>query len=1218
MGWTTQQQTAIDARGCGLIVSAAAGSGKTSVLVERLTEIIADRRSPVPVEKMIIVTFTKDAAAEIRQRLSASLERAIAAAPEDTWLRRQQMLLPSAKIATINAFCFDIIREHMGDGEITSAFRVLDDSEQEILTLKAADEAICTWHRERPEDMTVLWDAFCHKSDRPLEELLKKLHEFFGSIPFRDAWIKKAMEEYRKPAAENIYYKSLLDGCRGEAAAIRRLCDRAVYLAGDLYESNNNVLEWVMEDYEAAAMLQKLLDEREPDTERINSFALKLMGLHNGKRYPAVRKKSVLNMARFEQVRDIRGEYDDRLKALLGRITSMLPYFENDMSEHIKLLPLLCQLEADMSAALWRMKTERNALSFDDGERLVLELLADTDENGNIRPSAAAREMAEYYELIMIDEYQDSNNKQDYIFRLMSRNGWNERTGTLRYGDNVFLVGDVKQCIYQFRNANPRNFSAAAADAEPYLENSCEPLQLIRLSKNFRSSRQTVAFVNYLFANLMTSECGEVDYTEEEWLYAGADGYDSVPYEEQAVAVAVLPEKEDAEDGTDQSVIYTAETIKKMLTEGYPVLDKSRVLRPCTPEDFCILVRKKKYAKGYSDALSRLGVPVKGIGESGYLKSKEVGLLLDLLRVLDNPLLETSLAAVMLSPMFSFTADDLAEVRLTDRSLSLYPAMCVLLERRECSDALYEKCRSLYETLAELRQISALYSLEELVRRIYETTDFLSVMQLYKDGAKKRANLHLLLRYARSYEENAGETGGITGFLRYVDIMLDKDKDFEQADDEKGSDNAVRVMSMHGSKGLEYPFVFICNTETEFSEQDNKQKLLCTDAGLAGLRLQNPDTLEKYQSLPHMVIINEMRRQRNSEELRLLYVALTRARQKLFIPLRYNAKDKAKLLSYAEQMRGSEDGIPRKLADSAETMADWLWMAIMLRGDKELTAIVPEAETIAQCSEDKYFPELKISYSNAYEPTGDITVSSEPMPAPDPVKLTEIRRLMEYEYSTKAQNEISLMSVSAASKAETGESLTLKRPRCTREKEKMLTGAEHGTAVHAFFQYARFAQAEKDTVSELQRLYRAGFLSEEQMRSVRPEDTEPFFRSELYARIRKSPKLYREKKFLVRISDLGIPENISDEALSAVLPFREAGSMMKGIIDLAFEENGGFVLVDYKTDYVRTEQELLEKYKLQLYIYSLALRRITGTEVRECLIYSTVLGRTIRSDFSNI
>ena len=1217
MAWTEQQEAAINAKDRGLIVSAAAGSGKTSVLVERLTKKIADKENKVPVEKIIVVTFTKNAAAEIKHRLSASLDKAIALTPDDEWLRRQQMLLPGAKISTINAFCFDLIREHMGDSEITSGFKALDESEEIILTGRAADLVINRWHVERREDMSSLWNAFCRNNDAPLEEVLMELHRFLGSIAFRDIWIKNTIAEYSKPASENLYYKALMEKCRGEAASIRKLCDRAVYLAGTAGEKGEKVLDHVTIDYDTMSMLLKLLSEKEPDIKRITDYALGMYSRHSGK-FTMPRKLDQYEKMTLDKVHDIREQYKKRIDDLLGEITSMLPYFENDMEEHMKLFPLLCELEADMSAELWKMKAERNSISFSDGETLALKLLAETDENGRIYPTSTARELSQYYELIMIDEYQDSNDKLDYVFRLLSRNGFNEETGELTFGDNVFLVGDVKQCIYQFRNANPANFRRASSEATLFEHYNTDPLQLLRLSMNFRSSGQTVAFVNFLFANIMSLKCGEVDYTKEEWLYTGAKGYEKVPLPEQAVTVAVLPEKEDDEEQEySQSVIYTCETIKNMLAEGTSVLDKSGVQRPCEPEDFCILVRNKKLAREYADALTDAHVPVKGVEETGYLKSKEISLLLNLLRVLDNPLLETPLAAVMVSPMFSFTADDLAEVRLTDKSMSLYPAMCLMLEEKSCGEALYAKCRSLYDTLADLRQSSALYSLEELIRRIYETTDFLSVMQLYQDGDRKRANLHLLLQYARTYEENSSETGGVTGFLRYIDVMLEKGRDFAQADNQDGSDNAVSVKTMHGSKGLEYPFVFVCGTETEFSRQDAAKKIMCADSGMAGFRLQNPDTLEKYQSLPHMVIYDELKKRVRSEEMRLLYVSLTRAKQKLFIPMRYSKTEKKKLLSYAELMRDGE-GIPRKLTDNVNTMSDWIWMALMLRGDEEFVSIVPESETNAACCNGKDFPELCISYLNSYEPSGNVDASSEPMPAPDMAEVQRLRSVMEYEYSTREQNEVSLMSVSAAAKSDGGESLTLKRPRCIRETGKALTGAEHGTAVHAFFQYARFSRAERDPMRELVHLYERGFITEEQLRTVRSEEIEPFFTSSLYERIKKSPLVLREKKFLVRISDLEIPENIEDEALKPVLASRGSGSMMKGIIDIAFREEDGFVLADYKTDNVRTEEELLERYKLQLYIYSLALRQITGAEIKECLIYSTVLRKTIKAEFGNV
>ncbi len=1208
MSWTPQQQTAIDAHGSGYIVSAAAGSGKTSVLVERLTKIISNTNNPIPVEKMIVVTFTVDAAAEMRQRLSTSLEIAIGKNPDEPWLRRQQMLLPRAHISTIHAFCFDLIREHMNNSEITASFRVLEDSEQKILASKAADMAISSWHKKRPADMEILWKALCNKSDAPLEDVILDLHSFFGSIPFRSLWIKNALSQYKKPAKQNIYYLHLLENLRREAVSIRKLCDRAVYSAAYIYDTNNNILDWVTNDYDAIAMICSLLGKSEPDAERINEYAISAMELHKGHSYPRMRKKDILDSLKFDEVRDLRQQYDERFKNLLKKITSMLPYFENDMEKHIEILPLLCELEKDMSDILNNMKSERNALSFDDAERIALDILSETNENGSIRPSETARELSEYYELIMIDECQDSNNRQDYIFKLISKNSFDETTGKLSYGDNVFMVGDVKQCIYQFRNANPQNFNKAAKDAVPYDENSKAPLQLIRLSKNFRSSSQVIDFVNFLFSGIMTENCGEIPYTEEEWLYMGAECYNDISTEHQATEIIILPENKDMIE--DVSAECTAATISKMLNEGYPVLEKDGSTRPCRYDDFCILLRNKEPAKLYTKALEKLRIPSRGIEETGYLRSKEISLILNLLRIVDNPLLETPLAAVMLSPMFSFTANDIAKVRLENKKLHLYASLCVMLEKNDANEELLQKCKNLYNTLNELRTDSALYSLEELIRRIYETTDFMSVMQLYQNGNRKRANLQLLLMYARSYEENSH--GGVSGFLRYIDNMLEKGKDFAQASVADGSDLAVSIKTMHGSKGLEFPFVFICRTDTEFSNLDNKKKLICTDSGMAGMRLQSPDTLEKYQSLPHMIIQNEKEKQQRNEEMRLLYVALTRARQKLFIPMKYGENEKKKISAYAEFLKDT-DYIPQLLAAGANSMSDWLWMSLMHRCDNDFINLVPEAAAI-KCKNEK-FSNLKINYTNEYITCPLPEQTEKPMCPANEETLSSIRKHINFEYNSEETSMISLMSVSAVSKANNTDTLTLKRPRCISKEKKALTGAEHGTAVHSFFQYAVFSKAEHDAIGELKRLWTLGFLTEEQMKTIHPIEIEPFFKSNLYKRIKKSPMLYREKKFLIRVSDLNIPKDISSEGLQLLTTYRNSNSMMKGIIDLAFSENDDFVLVDYKTDKVASEEELIVKYKLQLYIYSLALRQITGKKVKECLIYSTHLGREIKIEF---
>ncbi len=1215
MAWTKQQQNAIDVRDRGLIVSAAAGSGKTSVLVERLTKLISDRAHPIPAERMIVVTYTNDAAAEIRQRLSLSLEHAIADAPSDEWLRRQQMLLSGAHISTINAFCFDFIREHIGDGELTASFRILDDAEQELLCAKAADTVIARWHSERPEDMRLLWEAFCGRNDAPLETILLDFHTFFGSIPFRSLWLKKTLAAYAKPKSENHYFQNIIQKMRTEIAAIRKIADHALLQSGDLYEKNNNVYDWILSDYDSISMLYKHLFAEEPHLAEICRQAELAAHLHDGKRYPTVRRKEVSSLTQFDAVKELRAQYKERFKKLYANILAFLPYYEEDLERHMTLLPLLAELEQDLSDVLWQMKCEMGGLGFDDGERLMLELLSEVDADGMVRQSALAKEMADYYSIIMIDECQDSNNKEDYIFKLLSKNCIDPETGAVRYGDNVFLVGDVKQCIYQFRMANPKNFAAAASSAEPFAETCSAPLQLIRLSQNFRSSGQVIAFVNYLFSQLMSEQCGDINYDAPEWLYAGALDYDKLPEEEQAVEVVILPEeRDDSGKCMDAGIAYTAHTIRKMLKEGYPVMQRDGSKRPCTPSDFCVLVRTKAAANAYAAALESVQIPAKGVDETGYLHSKEISLLLNLLRVLDNPLLETPLAAVMLSPMFSFTADDLARVRLVDKNRTLYASLCLLLEDEAAPDALREKCRSLHAILSQLRYDSALYSLETLIRRIYETTDFLSVMQLYRDGEKKRANLHLLLQYARQYETSAAQgSGGITGFLRYVDSMDEKNADFKQASSSGGSDDVVSVKTMHGAKGLEFPFVFVCRTETDFSTLDNQKKLHCTDSGLAGFRLQNPETLEKYASVPYHVIMQEKQMQLHSEELRLLYVALTRAKQKLFLPMRYGTKEQQMLTRLTELLRGHEE-IPSSVAANVHSMAEWLWMALLMRCDDGFTALVPEAEMMKSSVSAPTFPQLHVHYTNVYEGSDLMPEVAAPMPAPREEVLSELRRMTSHTYHSEKLGQVSLLSVSAISKASTAETLTMKQPRCVRTVTHHLTGAEHGSAVHAFFQYCRFSLAEKDALAEVRRLHEAGYLTEEEMKTIRAGEIEPFFRSSLYARIRRADVVLRERKFLVRLCDLAIPETLPAEELQALLQYRTAHSMMKGIIDLAFLEEDGYVLADYKTDVVSDAQELMHRYRMQLYIYRLALEQMTGRKVHGCCIYSTHLHKEIWVD----
>lgn len=887
MAWTEQQSEAITTRDCGLIVSAAAGSGKTSVLVERLLRILEDETPEhrVPADRMIVVTFTNDAAAEMRSRLYQALDDQLQKQPENQWLYQQQVRLQNAHICTISSFCFDLIRDNLTEQGITAGFRILNETEAKLIASKAADTVLNRWHAERQEEMQLLWNCFCEKNDKPLEELLLELHSFLGSVPFREQWTKQVLEELNQPLSDSAYHRAFLAQLEQRAETAVRLANEAADLAAVVYDSvpDNNVLPWVETDVRCLEKVLQMLRQQEPDAEKI--LAPIQEKNQNRGNFPR-KKKAMTDLEAFERVKKLREQYTALEKEIAALLEAVYPYEAGDLVQHAQLMPLLLELEEQLTAEIWQQKVQQNALAFDDAERMALELLAELSPEGTIQPSALAKELQAYYQLIMIDEYQDSNNKQDDIFKLLSRNCIEPETGTLRYGDNVFLVGDVKQSIYRFRLANPQNFVHAISSAGT----ETSVCRHIVLNRNFRSVPAVLDFVNFVCGSLMSDTCGDVAYTDAEALYPGTDITEILPEEQQKVTVAVLTPEDDAD--TDVQIAYVIGKIQEMIVAGVPVAQKDHATRPCQYRDFCILLRTNPMCTSFAHALEQAGIPVQSPDETGYLKAREVGLLLDMLRVLDNPTLDTSLAAIMLSPMFWFTPEDLMRIRMLGKKTSLYSAVCMAIgvtesaEPVQLDDVLVQKCRQLYDTLQKLRQSSGMMTLEALIRRIYDTTDFLSVMQLTKDGDRKRANLHLLLQYAKQYEENTDAAhNGVSGFLRYIDWLLDSGNDFQQTSLTAGVENAVAVKTMHRSKGLEYPFVFLGKLESPFSTEDSRKNAVFSEKGLVGFCIKNPENYTRAKTMPFAVLEQENRNASRSEELRLLYVAMTRAKQQLFLPL---------------------------------------------------------------------------------------------------------------------------------------------------------------------------------------------------------------------------------------------------------------------------------------------------------------------------------------------
>lgn len=1200
MEFTKQQLSAIDARDTSLIVSAAAGSGKTAVLTERLVQLLADRNSGVRADRMVIVTFTNDAASELKKRLDQKLRALINERPFDEHLLRQQTLLQNAHISTINSFCFELIRDNAGESGITPGFAVLDDTDNKVLKARAMEELLNFYSENEYEKISFLYDRFCIKDEKRLVEVIEEADSFLASVPFRDKWLEDAIEQYSTDLTDSVYYERLFETIITQLEKAERSAGENLALIGRIFPDMS----------EAAAA--KSAAQAQEDCDRVSD----ILAIFRSRRLPDAEeaeyaqgfsKLVTVRSAHNKALREVYKKKRDLIKKTVAKVIGSTEAIESDHTECGEVTRVLAQVLKKYQELIWERKCSKNALSFDDGERLALELLAKHDENGNIVQSETAVRIAEYYDIIMIDEYQDSNNKQDIIFKLISKNYRLGGSGEPMYGDNVFLVGDVKQSIYRFRLANPRNFINTLRSSEPYAEESDSKNQAITLNKNFRSSPQVIDFVNFVFSQIMTAQCGDIDYTAEEMLYFGAEQYASENGHERMTQITFIGDGAETEDESGQQrnseAVFTAAKIAEMLRSGAPVTDKDGRKRPCKPSDFAILVRNNSHINTYADELLRAGVPAKGNEETGYLRSREIAVLIDLLRIISNPLQDIPMAAVMTSPMYMFSVADLAAIRTCDKKRHLFPIIRGLAngDHQGCEDMfLRQRCMEFLASLDSFRLDSVTMTVGELIGSIYDTTDFISVMQLYSDGDKKRANLRALIQYAQNYE-NSSEfegTGGLNGFLRHLDRVMENG-DYAQGKVSAASGDYVSVQTFHRSKGLEYPFVFIAETSVKF--KFDSKPVMCSSDGRIGYVLYDPALYRKYRTFQQTMLAAEEERDTRSEEMRLLYVGLTRAQQKLFINLKCGEK-------HLKQVRNIIDsciihgGDISEAAGEAKSFSDWLWACLVRHSD------FPDiAEKLRISGADELLPESSISgglfeygfADNETVPeTGEAAEVTEA--EADEKIVSELKSIISYGYDRTLSETPAKLSVTQITKklknSEESYDLRLKRPRF-KSVGSGLTGAERGTAIHTFFQYCDFENAIKDTAGEIERVAQKGYITPEEAKSISVEDTAAFFKSELYRRVCRAKSYVREKKFMVAVSEL----QTDNEALERL---RKSDGMIKGIIDLMFEEEDGIVIVDYKSDRGVSLQKLRERYTMQLKLYKAAIELTSGKRVKAAYLYS--------------
>ncbi len=1287
--WTAEQQNAIDVKNRAAVVSAAAGSGKTAVLVEKLLRILSDRENPVSADRIVVVTFTNDAAAQMKQRLCSKLSEAAQLDPENDWLLSQQSLVPSAKISTIHSFCFELIRGNSALTETDPSFRVLDQSEDDSVSAQAAANVLDRWFTQRVEDIKKLTDFFCPNSgnEDSLAALIPPLRKKLLALPFPENHMDFITESYGKTA--DILEKICREGMNEELA--RELTDDALisyYLEYSAEKLKKAVDSVILADDALASEYGSILseiskvsaentaDKPYADTlasiekaEKLVSFleneldsvmqlkkratadrffpfsgeklSVQKLTLSKSFKYKvksagstkAEARKAEPDAQRLEKYKTMRKSGLDAIAMLSGKYT--FSDLLTDYAKHREMCGLLFTLLKDILNEEKNIKSEKNALSFSDAEQLAVSLLCSRDCTGNIEPTPLARELSEYFSIVMIDEFQDSTAVQELIFRMLSKGGSADCPGT-----NFFAVGDVKQSIYRFRCSDPTIFLANIRESTDYAEDGSTERTRIYLNRNFRSSHGVVEFVNAVFRAVMSEENGSVLYDDTAMLIEGAGIGDKYgPTEIITLPCSITPEeaedRDEAYDSDDESeeengaldpidiieAKCTAMRIKELLQNEQ--IEENGEMRSVRPSDICILMRGVKKAGIYVSCLEELGISVQGPAEESFLSSREISVLINLLRAIDNCTLDIPLTSVLMSPMFMFTAEDMARLR-TRKSVSVYNDLISAAQGlKKVPEALQSKCRSFLEIFGRLREFAAVKTAAELIEFIYNKTDFMSVISVYKDSAKKKANLRLLPIYAESFEKNGA--GGLSSFLRFIDSMQRNKKDFQSASAVTSVTDSVSIKTIHKSKGLEYPFVFLCRSFVKFNLRDTYKHIVFSsfpDGGgsIVGFRMTDSSKYAVYESFPREVLASMLRKSQRDEEMMLLYVALTRAKYRLFITRRNDSEPVSSKVTVgdkrAELASLIENGDCTAAVSAGMNMESWLDIALSLFGETGDENIKALGDCYVRFTEGRLTDDDSQSEAQAD--------GAEAVPDEEKARIFNENISDSYDYTQSVT--ASKLTVSEIAKKHEPKlyKVFAKKPAAKKDLKKKapLSAAERGTAVHAFMQLcdlkklcAVSSESRSEAVAaEAQRLVRCGHITEIQSRCADPDIIGKFLDSELCMRIIRSDNVMKEKKFLIKISDLCIDKEILDN--SCLKDYNNTEGMLQGVADLVFEEKGSLVLVDYKTDRNITPNLLRERYSFQLYLYARAVSLIFGKPVSQAYLYSFDLGEVIETSLS--
>ena len=1149
---TRSQQAAIETRGRAVLVSAAAGSGKTKVLTERLLSRISD---DADIDSFLIITFTKAAAAELKSRIVDEIAKRLAAEPDNRRLRRQSALCQKAQIGTIHSFCATFLRENCHAAGLSPEFKVIEEERSEAIRRRVIERVMDKAYEEPTRDFLLLADSVgSGRDDSRLAEIVLSLHKKMQSHARPDLWAKEQIE-LMSAGTDDIAATPWAQEILHSVTASAEFWAQAMENAAQKAYTNEKIGAAYGESLSATALcLRDLARSCAEGWDRARQFLPiefpKLKSLRNSP-----------DPELSEHIKALR----EGCKAACKKLTVMLNASEEklagDMQKTAPAMRALLELTLDFDKAYAAEKKRRAEVDFADLEHFTARLL--TDETG--APTALARELSRRYTEIMVDEYQDVNRVQDAIFRAVSKDG-----------TNLFMVGDVKQSIYRFRLADPTIFtekylSYADLDAVQGLD----PVRIM-LQENFRSRSEVIEGANHVFRTCMSAKLGEIDYDENAELKCGASYDGAVPKPELVLVDVTADGEDDSPDKTALEAQAVAGKIHALMRSGTLVSDKG-VQRPLRYSDIAILMRSMaSVGEVFRRELLNADIPVLGGGSGSYFESVEVSALVCLLAVIDNPHQDVPLIAVLRSPFFGFSADELSEIRAADKKSDFYTALTKNAEHSA-------RCAEFADTLTDFRQCAPDMELGELLRYIFDRLDLAAVCSAMTDGATRRDNVMLLSDYAKRFEAT-----GFKGLHRFVEWL----NSLAERGDEPGRGavgNAVQLMTVHKSKGLEFPVVFLCGTSKRFNRSDLREAVLIHPELGLGPKVTDTKRGIEYASLQRNAVSLRADREMLSEEMRLLYVALTRAKERLIMTATMSEPE----TKLQKLMMGTAFPVSPEILMTAQNTATWLMYAALSDKDERLSLSIYRPER-AQIDEKS---------------TNEQTEA-----AADPELVERLRRNLDFSYpypaaealpskvtatELKSYDEPDPESVSLAPSMQR----TFRSPSFLRE-DKPLTATERGTATHMVLQFIDYAKAGTlDGIrSEIARLTASRHISERQAQAVNAEAIERLFASDLGQRIMNADRLMREFKFSILCPAEDFFDGGDGESV-----------LLQGVIDCCIEENGALTIIDYKTDRVHGQAlyERAKSYAGQLRAYAIAIGKMTGKPVAGCALYFLDDGQTV-------